>query len=361
LFEVLQPLGEQGAEIGSQIMSMVNNVSGSVLGGVSLTLFLYTAVSMVQKVETSFNYVWHVHQPRSLSRRILDYATVLLIGPLMMALSLASIASLRNNAIIQSLNQYSWMSALWIQIGNALPFILVTLLFSALYKWMPNTRVKFSAALVGGITAGCLWAITGAYFADFVVYSSRTLVIYASFAIAVTTLLWLYANWLILLLGARLAFYFQNRAYLRIGRHDPALSSATRERLALEIMKRIGTRYVHQSGGMTISEIADALRLPSIVVEDVANQLEVADLIVNAENDTLLPASDIHAMPLTDILSAVRERGDTGLAREPKWSDEIVTLHGELNRTLAASVGDVTLFEFVSRAENATDAPDGSA
>ena len=285
LYEVLEPLGEEGVQITSQIMTMVNKVSGGVLGGVSLTLFLYTAISMVQKVETSFNYVWHVHQPRSLSRRILDYTTVLLIGTLMMALTLASLASLRYNTYVQAITQTSWFSLFWLQVGKALPFILVTLLFSALYKWMPNTRVNPVAALFGGVVAGCLWAITGTFFADFVGYSSRTLIIYASFAIAVTTLLWLYANWLILLLGARLAFYYQNREYLRIGRHDPRLSSATRERLALEIMCSVGEPYVHGAGGASIADIAERLRLPSVIVEEVASELADAALIVSTDRE----------------------------------------------------------------------------
>ena len=72
--------------------------------------------------------------------------------------------------------------------------------------------------------------------------------IYASFAIAITALIWLYLNWLILLIGSQLAFYFQNPAYMRIGRREPRLSNAMRERLALNIMLIVGTRFVtHQS------------------------------------------------------------------------------------------------------------------
>ena len=252
LTELVAPLGDYGRQLTEEVMGMVDKVSGRVLGGLSLTIFLYTAISMVQKVERSFNYVWHVSQPRSISRRIIDYATILLIGPLMMALALAMIASLRNNAVLQALSTSAVLGPLTVQIGKALPFVLVILLFTALYKWMPNTRVRFSSALVGGVTAGCLWALTGVYFAEFVVFSTRALIIYAGFAIAISTLPCLYANWLILLLGARLAFYFQNRAYLRIGRHDLELSSATREKLALDIMWMVGSAFRDRTRDVTI-------------------------------------------------------------------------------------------------------------
>ncbi len=125
LEEVVAPLGNYGAQITDEIMGMVDKVSGRVLGGLSLTIFLYTAVSMVQKVEKSFNYVWHVSQPRSVSRRILDYATILLVGPLIMALALAMIASLRNIEFVQALASSAVLGPLPVQAGKALPCVLV--------------------------------------------------------------------------------------------------------------------------------------------------------------------------------------------------------------------------------------------
>ncbi|MEN0043284.1 MAG: YihY/virulence factor BrkB family protein [Pseudomonadota bacterium] len=347
LTELVAPLGDYGRQLTEEVMGMVDKVSGRVLGGLSLTIFLYTAISMVQKVERSFNYVWHVSQPRSISRRIIDYATILLIGPLMMALALAMIASLRNNAVLQALSTSAVLGPLTVQIGKALPFVLVILLFTALYKWMPNTRVRFSSALVGGVTAGCLWALTGVYFAEFVVFSTRALIIYAGFAIAITTLLWLYANWLILLLGARLAFYFQNRAYLRIGRHDPELSSATREKLALDIMWMVGSAFRDRTRDVTIRSIAQRLSLPGIIVGKVVAMLEAAGLIAATDTEELMPAMDIHAMRVADILAAVRERGDSGLARVPRWSPGVLALGTRIHDEIAAIAGEQTLAEFL--------------
>jgi membrane protein len=72
LFKLLEPLGEQGAQITQQIIDLVDNVKGGVLGGVSLAFFIYTAVSMVQKVEESFNYVWYVAKRRNLRGNLLN-------------------------------------------------------------------------------------------------------------------------------------------------------------------------------------------------------------------------------------------------------------------------------------------------
>lgn len=347
LAELASPLGAQGERITAEVMATVDKVSGRVLGGLSLSIFLFTAISMVQKVEKSFNYVWHVSQPRSISRRILDYASVLLVGPLVMALAVASTASLRNNDFVQAMAQSALLGPLTVQIGKAVPFVLVITLFTALYKWMPNTRVKISSALVGGITAGCLWALTGLYFTSFVLYSARVLIIYAGFAIAITTLIWIYLNWLILLLGARLAFYFQNRAYLRIGRHDPELSNETRERVALDVMWMVGNAFREREKNITIPDISRNLSMPGVVVGKIVAKLEDAGLIAASDTEELMPAMDINRMRVRDILSAVREQGDSGLAGAPRWSPPVAQLADQINAKLDEVIGEKTLADML--------------
>ena len=78
LYELLKPLGTQGAEITTQVIQLVDNVKGGVLGGISLAFFIYTAITMVQKVEESFNYVWYVAKPRSLARKLTDIVDVII-------------------------------------------------------------------------------------------------------------------------------------------------------------------------------------------------------------------------------------------------------------------------------------------
>ena len=336
LGQALLPLGETQANmITERIIGTVDKVSGATLGSVSLAIFLYTAISMVQKVERSFNYVWHVNRPRSLGRRMADYISVLLIGPLVMVVALSLIGALQSNRILQALLDVSIIGAILAQVGNLMPLAIVTLAFTFLYKFIPNTQVRFGAALVGGAAAGCLWALTSVYFATFVVSSHRIEAIYAGFAIAIITLIWVYLNWIILLLGAQLAFYFQNRAFLRIGRRDPGLSNLTRERLALNVMWIVGTAFRDPGREVRVADIADELGLPGVVVDKVVAQLEAAGLLVSTDDDHLVPGRDIQTMRLQDVLGAVRTRGDSGFTRPPAWSAPVRTLadRGILTRT----------------------------
>jgi membrane protein len=101
-------LGEQGEQITNQILQLVNNVRGSVLGGLGLAFFLYTAISMVQKVEESFNYVWYVAKPRSFARRFTEYLIVLLVGPMAMVTAIGMITSIQSNAAVPAQQCSPW-------------------------------------------------------------------------------------------------------------------------------------------------------------------------------------------------------------------------------------------------------------
>ena len=134
-----------------------------------------------------------------------------------------------------------------------------------------------------------MWAAVSMIFAAFIATSARTQAIYASFAIAITTLIWLYLNWLILLIGAQLAFYFQNPAYLRIGRREPRLSNAMRERLTLNIMLIIGAAFRDSNKSVDLHSLSDQLRIPSITIAPILQGLETAGLLTATESENLVP------------------------------------------------------------------------
>jgi membrane protein len=348
MYNVMAPLGEQGAEITEQVIKLVDNVKGGVLGGVSLAFFIFTAITMVQKVEESFNHVWHVSKPRSFARRFSEYTIVLLISPVVVVVALGLIASIRSNEFVQNVLAHESLGPLFLRISELAPFFLITSVFIFLYMFVPNTRVRFKAAAIGGISSGILWTALGAVFANFVVYSSTKQLIYSGFAVAITALFWLYLSWLVLLIGAQLAFYFQRPEYLRIGRREPKLSNGMRECLALNVMYLVGNAFRDQSRSMTFDRISDQLRLPSIALTPIVNKLEDAGLLITTEKETLVPGRDLARIRLADILQIVREEGDTGSWRGPRWLAGIDELGRQLNEAVNGVVGDRTLSDLLN-------------
>ncbi len=142
MYVVLEPLGEKGKEITDNVMRLVQNVNGGLLGGVSLAFFMYTAISMVQKVEEAFNYAWYVSKPRSFARRFTEYVFVLTIGPVAIVLALGMIGSLQDEGFVQFLLDNQIVGPLFVATSKVAPFLLVTAAFAFLYWFMPNTHVR---------------------------------------------------------------------------------------------------------------------------------------------------------------------------------------------------------------------------
>ncbi len=355
LDNLLAPLGEQGEQITNQILALVDNVRGSVLGGLGLAFFLYTAISMVQKVEESFNYVWYVSKPRSFSRRFTEYLIVLLVGPLVMVTAIGMITSIQSNTVVQYILSNEALGPIFVLAGKSMPFLLISAVFTFLYVFMPNTKVNFKSALVGGVIGGCMWAAMGVIFTNFILYATRTLQVYAGFAVAITTLIWLYLNWLILLIGAQVAFYHQRPAFLRTGRQEPRLSNSMRERLALDIMFLVGRAFRTPYQTITSSEVSSELRIPSIALAPVIHALESTGLLMSTEKEELLPGREMARIKLKDILDVVRAKGETGSLREPTWSDTVDELCKNLDTAVDQTVTERTLSDLLDEYEQKSE------
>lgn len=357
IFAFVEPFGDKGVEMANDLLTLVNNVNGRVLGSIGLAFFIYTAISMVSKIEESFNYVWYVTKRESFAQRFMKYVFVLLIPPIVMVMALGMLTSLENDEIVQWLLHNEYVGPLFVQLGKLTPYALIVGVFTFLYVFLPNTRVEIRAALVGGIAAGFMWATLSAAFAAFVVNSSTRLAVYAGFAIPIALLIWLYLNWLVLLLGAQLAFYVQNPAYLRIGRREPRLSNSMRERLALNIMYLVGSAFRDPSRMINVEEVADALRMPMVAIVPTARKLEAAGLLILTEKEELQPGRDISRIRLDDILGVVRREGGTGSYRPPEWTGVIETLGEKLDESVSGAVSNETLADLLDGADSPAPAP----
>jgi membrane protein len=240
---------------------------------------------------------------------------------------------------------------LFVLVSKITPYLLITGVFTFLYMYMPNTKVRFKSALVGGLAGGFLWASAGAFFATFILYASRTQRIYAGFAVAITTLIWLYLSWLILLIGAQLAFYYQQPAFLRIGRREPRLSNSMRERLALNVMYLVGKAFRDPGKSTKLDEICQQLKMPSISLAPVIAELEANGLLTTTENEEMLPGQEMSRIRLDDILAIVRSHGETGSYRDPDWTAGIDALGTELDAAIAAVTTDMTLSDLLDGTE----------
>jgi membrane protein len=317
LLSFLEPLGEKGVEITERVLDFIENMNVGVLGGVGLALLLYTAVSLVHKVEEAFNYIWHVHRGRSIGERFSRYISALMVGPILIFAALGVTAGAMSLAVVRGALQIEAIGWLALQAGRLLPYALIVGAFTFLYIFIPNTRVRIAAALAGGLIAGIVWQSAGWGFAQFVVASTRYAAIYSSFAIMILFMLWLYLSWLILLFGSSVSFYVQYPEYVVKDSGEIRLSNRMSERLALVIMSLIGRYHLEGRTPWTLDALSRELRMPIRTVDNVLTGLRERNILTTTGDEPpgWLPVRDLDQVSVKQVIDAVRTFGENDYLR----------------------------------------------
>ena len=353
LMNFLDPLGPKGEELTSQIIGFVENIKVGVLGSLGLAFLMYTVVSLIQKIEGTFNYVWRVDSLRGIGQRFSNYLSVILVGPVLVFASVGLSSAIADHGLVRSVLELNAISELRVVGGTLLPYFFVICAFSFFYTFIPNTNVKLSAAVIGGVVAGVLWKISGLIFATFIASSSNYAAIYSSFAILILLLIWLYLSWLILLLGAQIAFFAQHPQYLTRHPVEAHLSIRLRERIALQIMYLVAEHHYDGKETWTMGRLAHDLALPIPLIHKVLRLLEEADFISRTADDPpgYLPKCDIETISLAKLLSAVRSAGENRLAMLSHLPQEqaVEQVMDRLQHAYNRELGEMTLKDLIAR------------
>ncbi len=308
LLNFLRPVGERGVEVTSRIIGFVDSVKAGILGSIGFALLIYTVISLIQKIERACNDTWHVNRSRPLSQKFSDYLSVILIGPVLVFSALGITASVMSTAVVQKMVAIKVFGSLMELATKLVPYLLVIAAFTFVYIFVPNTRVRFRSALTGGLVAGVLWEASGWAFASFVVKSAKYTAIYSGFAILIMFMIWLYLSWLIVLVGASVAYYHQHPESVTSYRRELRLSNRMQEKLALLVMFLVGNNYYDNLPALTLEEFAQSLNVPMEALEPIMEALEGYGLLSQTANEppTYLPARPLDTAELKDVLDAVR-------------------------------------------------------
>jgi membrane protein len=304
--EFLSPVGGAATQLTESIMQFVANMRGELLGSIGLAFLIYTVIATMQKVEGSFNFVWRVARRRNLGRRFTEYLSVMILGPVLLAVAVGLLGSAEHSPFAQWVHAVAPLAAVLGAVGRFVPYALVTVVFTTMYAFIPNAHVQFRAALIGGVAAGIIWGLVGKIYTAVILSSSQMVAVYTGFAIVLTTLIWVYLSWLILLIGAQLAFYLQFPQYLRHGQESIELTASDREQASLSIMYLIGRDYGTGKSSWDAGRLAAELDVPGIALAAVLTRLERSGLIVATEKEQFVPGRSPEAILLADILDAAR-------------------------------------------------------
>ena len=361
LYNLLTPLGPNGVEISDRIIGFVENVKVGVLGSVGVVLLIYTVIALLQKIESAFNFVWQIDHLRSLSQRVSNYLSVILVGPVLIFSAVGFTAMVLNTQAAQHLASIEPLGTLMLYGSKLVPYVLVCTAFTLIYIFIPNTHVQFTAALAGGVIAGVLWKITGWGFAEFIASSSKYAAIYSGFAIVILLLIWMYISWLILLVGSQIAYFVQHPKYMTLHREPIVLSNRIREQLALQLLFLVGYNYFHGKEAWSFDRLVDYLDLPGEPVHRMLSVLVDAGYLIGVDNEgtpVYLPLHDLEKIRLIDVLEDVRSARESRLLGMQQFTPvaAVGRLVSELNSARQAALGDQTLRSMVQPVDEVLEA-----
>ena len=346
LLSLLAPLGDERVQMVDQITGFVDNIKVGVLGVVGVALLLYTAVSLVQKVEQGFNEVWRVRRERTFAQRFSNYLSVIFTAPVLL-FAIASIgASVFDEAIFNWLGVSGALADGLRVLQSMLPLLILVAVFSFIYSLVPNTRVRNIPAVTGAIVAALLWQLSGLLFAQFVAGSANYVAVYSGFAIVIVFMVWIYVIWLILLFGACVAFYMQNPGYSPGHDDGAAFSPRQRERIALAALGQLARAHAVSVPGLTPHELANSLHLPEPVLEEVLAPFLDQQMVARTDDPLprWLPAVDPASVPLARLLEVFRLQGEQ---HQLHWHDldgetALIALESRLDECQQSALGGMT-------------------
>jgi membrane protein len=280
LVQMLEPLGQKGVEIATKINDFVSNVNVGILGVIGLVVLIYTSISLMNKIEEALNFTWKVKTSRNLVNRLQHYLSLIILGPILIFTAVGLWVSLLDTSWIKALFSIETINPAFGFFSSHLSKLISVVGFTFVYIIIPNTHVKPKVAMIAAIIAAFFWHITGGIFAAFVVNSSTQAAIYSAFASLLVFMLWMYASWLILLFGSRIAFYIQYPQQARYSHHAKSLSPEIIEILALSIIKLITQHFYTKRPALTLSELARELKVSDSYIEDILIVLQAHQFIV---------------------------------------------------------------------------------
>lgn len=356
LLNFLEPLGEKGIEVTRRIMEFIGKINFGVLGVAGLVMLIYTAVSVITKIEDSMNIIWKIRKGRSIARRLSDYITTLILGPVLLFAAFGITATLSSNTVVGKILDIEPLGTVFFAFGKAIPFIFVIIVFTVIYIIIPNTRVHIRSALTGGVAAGVAWHATSWFFHLAVASSTRYAAIYSSLAVLVIFMIWLYLNWLIVLVGAELTFCHQNLKFLTLRKEVFSLSTKLKEKLSLIIMYLIGHNYYNDLARWTLESLTERLGLPHEPVEEAVNDLMQNNLIIETADDTpcFVPSRALEKITLKEIIDATRTNYETDLVEKKYLSmHEVDLVTGKVESAIDEALGQATLKDLVESGHKA--------
>ncbi len=327
---------------------MLQNTQGGLIAGVGIIFLLWTVIKLFGNIEKSFNYIWGEKRHRSFFRKITDYLLLVILGPLMIIVAgsvTVYISSRLDNLTGGGLGYVPAqaeiiLTSIKIVIIKLVPFVLSWMLFTFIYIFIPNVKVKFSSAIFAGIIAGSAYQFLQVGFIFIQVAVSKNNAIYGSFAALPLFLLWLQLSWLIVLFGAELSFAYQCTETYHFEPHALRINYSLRKVLSLYVVQLVVKSFIAEEPPLAVEDITLKSGIPIRLVRDIADNLTQVNILSPTLNEREQIIGYKPSLPIDKLtFQFVIDRLDgLGLDDLPSLKSDVITdIQQNINKMLIAS------------------------
>ncbi|MFM2324248.1 MAG: hypothetical protein RL244_1127 [Pseudomonadota bacterium] len=240
------------------------------LGTAGTVFFVLTAFLLMSSINEHLNAIWRVRKQRPLGQRLLIYWAAVTIGPVVLGASIAT------TSYVLSLSK-GWITGTPVGTPGGIQFLINTVEFAlmaggmaALYHFVPNTRVRWTHALAGGVFAAAGIALAQRLLALYLARVPSYSVVYGTFATLPILLLWVYLAWIIILLGAVIAAYLPALLH-GLRRHGQGMG--WQMQLAIELLRKLNHAQQTPARGLSLEVLSQQLRVEAPQLEPVLEEL----------------------------------------------------------------------------------------
>ena len=296
--------------------ALLENVRGGLMAGISLIALFWTIFLVLSHIESAFNDIWGINRSRSFGRKITDYLALMIILPVFLIMSSTFTVFITSevNYVVQRISLLGAIGPFIYFLLKSLPYLVIWLLFTYLYVFLPNKKIKLGSGLLAGIIAGSIYQIFQKTYILFQVSISKYNAIYGSFAALPLFFIWLNLSWLIVLLGAEISCAHQAVETYEFEPERLRISQAFEKLLSLRVVHLLIQRFSEGGGPYEVESMAQEMEVPIPLVQRILNHLVGAGVVseVKTPDDAVVayqPAIDPEQITIASVIQALESCG----------------------------------------------------
>ena len=296
--------------------TLLENTKGGLVAGIGVVVLFWTVIKVLTNIERSFNDIWGIKKTRPLGRKFSDYLSVMVICPILLIVSssITVFITTQTTMIIDKFVVLGVVAPFIFFVLKILPYGMIAILFTFIYIFMPNTKVNFKSALIGGVIGGVLYVLSQWAYITFQVGAGKFNAIYGSFAALPLFLIWLQLSWLIVLFGAEISFAHQNVDMFEFEPDCLNASNNFKKLLSLRITQLIVKNFTLGLKPLEVKQISQTLEIPTRLLRQILFELVESRILNETKTEDYKevgyqPAIDIDLMSIQYVINALENRG----------------------------------------------------